>query len=89
MDDLWRSLRIGDRVRIVSIPHCFAGASTTYHLDGETRELYEHLVAENAVLTVNEIDDWEVPWIDYSWVRNGIEELHSLGLNHYELERVP
>lgn len=89
MDDLWRTLRIGDRVRIAHMPQDFAGAPDTYRLHDETRELYEHLIAENAILTVTEIDDWDAPWIDYTWVRNGIEEFHSLGLNHDGLERVP
>ena len=89
MDDLWRSLGVGDRVRIAHMPQDFAGAPDTYRLHDETRELYEHLIAENAILTVTEIDDWDAPWIDYTWVRNGIEEFHSLGLNHDGLERVP
>ena len=50
------------------MPQDFAGAPDTYRLHDETRELYEHLIAEQAVLTVTEIDDWDAPWIDYTWV---------------------
>ena len=90
MDDLWRSLRVGDRVRIVHMPQEFASAPDSYRLHDESRELYERLIAEAAVLTVTEIDDWDAPWIDYTWVRDdGTEEFHSLGLNHDGLERVP
>lgn len=90
MDELWRTLRVADRVRIVHIPQDFASAPDTYRLHPETEELYRHLVAQSAVLTVKEIDDWNVPWIDYTWVRpDGTEEFHSLGLNHDGLERAP
>ena len=89
MDELWRTLRIGDRVRIAHTPLKFASAPEPYRLDPETEELYRHLATEAAVLTVTETDDWGVPWIDYLWVRsNGTEEHHSLGLNHDGLERV-
>ena len=89
MDEFWRSLRIGDRVRLAHVPVEFTSAPDTYRLHGETLELYQHLVAESAILTVSEIDDWNVPWIDYTWVRNGVEEFHSLGLNHDGLVAVP
>lgn len=90
MDDLWRNLRVGDRVRIVHVPLEFASAPETYCLHDETRELYERLIIKAAILIVTEIDDWDVPWIDYTWVRSdGVEEFHSLGLNHDGLERVP
>jgi len=82
MDDFWRSLQPGDLVRIIHVPREFASAPDTYLLHDETRELYEHLVAESAILRITEIDDWGVPWIDYTWIRSGVEEFHSLGLNH-------
>ncbi len=89
MDQLWRTLQIGDRVRIAHVPLEFSSAPESYRLDPETEELYLHLAKEAAVLTVTEIDDWGVPWIDYLWVRpTGTVEHHSLGLNHDGLERV-
>lgn len=70
------------------MPREFAESPGTYLLHNETRELYEHLIATAVVLSVTEIDGWGVPWIEYTWFHNSIEEFHSLGLNHDGLESV-
>ncbi|MFO0914793.1 MAG: hypothetical protein U0795_17675 [Pirellulales bacterium] len=89
MDELWRALRLGDRVRMVHMPNDFSVKTGGYLLHPETEEFYRHLIDESAVLTISKIDAWGVPWIDYTWVRiDGTEELHSLALNHDGLERV-
>lgn len=86
MPELWRDLRVGDCIRIACLPEKFSRPGYLLHED--TRQLYEHLIAERAVLTVARIDDWGMPWIEYVWHTDAGEEHHSLMVNHDSLERV-
>jgi len=86
MNEVWRSLKVGDRIRIAHMPTEFSQAD--YFLHEDTRSLYEHLIAEQAVLIVVKTDEWDVPWIDYVWLNGGTEVHHSLAVNHGGLERV-
>ena len=54
----------------------------------DTRNLYEHLIAKRAVLTVYEIDEWGVPWIEYTWEVDRQEQEHSLGIDHDGWEHI-
>ena len=63
MTEPWRSLRIGDRIRITHIPDEFLQPGYMFHDD--TRVLYEYLIARGENLTVDEFCDQNIPWISY------------------------
>lgn len=81
-DDLWRSLRPGDQVRLKEVPREFL--EPDYFLCPDTLEVYEHLVATGAVLTIKSVDPEDaLPWTEYRWSRRGgPTEYHYLALNH-------
>jgi hypothetical protein len=53
----WRDLRVGDRIVLLALPAAALAA--------ETQRIYQRLVAEQAVLTVCQIDDWGYPVVEY------------------------
>jgi hypothetical protein len=57
----WRSLRVGDRIRITALP------DEIWAPHGETRALFDHLIAKCVPVTVNRVDDDGYPWIEYSY----------------------
>jgi hypothetical protein len=81
MDESWRELRIGDRIRLVAMPNEFAQAG--YFLHPSTRRVYERLIARNRPVRVYRIDDWGLPWIECKFrERDGRWACHSLAFNH-------
>ncbi|MCA9109869.1 MAG: hypothetical protein KDA52_07990 [Planctomycetaceae bacterium] len=53
-----------------------------YHVDPGTIRLYNHLIDHQVVATVDEIDEWQIPWIYYDWPQqDGKIEYHSLAIN--------
>lgn len=55
----WSDLRVGDSICMVAMPCEFREPEyDVCEMSQETRDLYEHLIAKRAVLTVYEIDDW-------------------------------
>ena len=87
MNGLWRDLRVGDKVSIACMPTEFSQPG--YYLHGGTLRLYEHLVASRIVLKVSELDEWGLPWVEYTWsTEEGDEEYHFLAVNHNGLERI-
>jgi hypothetical protein len=84
--EIWRELTVGDRVRIVTYPSDFYQPG--YYVHAETAEVYRHLIAEKAILTVHRIDEFGSPWVEYCWtIEDGETEWHSLMVNHTGLER--
>lgn len=84
MSDLWRSLNVEDKVRVVAWPQ-------ELHRDklhNETCEFYEWLIATNAVLTIVRIDDCGLPWGKLRRIVDGVEGWESVALNHGGLELV-
>ncbi len=79
-ESLWKSLTVGDQVRVVHFP-TFRG--TTHE---ETRLVYEQLVDRRVILIVDRIDEDEHPWVEY--FDASTEEYHSLMINHDGLELV-
>lgn len=87
MHEPWRSLRIGDRIRITNIPDEFLQLGYTFHDD--TRALYEHLIAGGEVLTVNEFCSQNLPWVSYEQqMDDGEIVYHSLAVDDDSWELV-
>ena len=65
--ETWKDLRAGDRIRIVRIPSLFSAPH--YHNGDwdETFALYEHLIATEEILAIDQIDADGRPWVEYQW----------------------
>jgi hypothetical protein len=84
---LWKSLRVGDRIRIVEVPSEFFHEG--YYIHRDTLRAYRRLVARGRPLRVCKVDEWSVPWVRCCFRRkNGRWEHHSLAVNHDGLVRV-
>jgi hypothetical protein len=84
MSDLWRTLKIGDRVRVIDWPQ-------EIHKDRlcqETSDLYKWLIATGGLLTIVRIDDLGLPEGSVRRVVDGKERSEFLLLNHSGLEIV-
>jgi hypothetical protein len=85
--DLWRQLRVGDRVRLTSIPAEFLREG--YYIHRDTIRVYKKLLARRRPLRVSVVDEYGSPWIECRFRRkNGRWEYHSLSINHDGLARV-
>jgi hypothetical protein len=79
-------LKVGDRIRVVEYPPDFQQPG--FHVHDETAEIYRHLIAEKAILTVSRIDETGYPWVEFTRTNDiGETEWHSLMVNHDGLEK--
>jgi hypothetical protein len=80
MNEPWRQLKVGDRVRIVRMP---SGVDEPgYRFPAETRRLYERLIERGYPQRIYEIDEWGLPWIDCRFrLADGQWEHHLLAVN--------
>ena len=78
-DSDWKSLRVGDCIRFVSMPTGFS--SDNCH--SETLQAYEVLIARRRPVRVYRLDDLNMPWIRFR-VRDsdGVWYDHDLLINH-------
>ena len=86
MGEPWRDLRVGDRIRIVRIP---SPDVLGFDLRRNTKQFYKRLITLRRIVTVNEIDQWGVPWIQCR-IRGdtGKLEYHFLAINDDSWVRV-
>ena len=85
--DVWRRLKVGDRVRLVEMPPEFFGEG--YYVHRDTMRVYKMLVARGRSVRVFKIDAWESPWIRCGFRRSsGKMEWHDLSINHDGLDKV-
>jgi hypothetical protein len=75
----WRGLRVGDRIRFVSMPTGFS--SNNCH--EETLEAYRTLIARRRPVRVSKFDEFNMPWIQFRvQLSDGRWNHHSLLINH-------
>jgi hypothetical protein len=80
MDDAWRRLRIGDRIRVVRLP--WDADAPGYFFASETRRLYRKLIARGRPLRIFQIDEHGLPWVACRFRRrDGSWEHHWLAVN--------
>lgn len=80
MNEPWRSLRVGDRIRLVEMPSEFGNGEGLHR---STRLAYRRLIDRRRPLRVARIDEFGMPWVDFRLQRaNGVWEYHSLLFNH-------
>lgn len=85
--EVWRSLRVGDRVRLVEYPPEFLEAGFTIHR--ETVRVYKRILKRRRSLRVFQIDEFGHPWVECRFRRaDGTIEYHKLAFNHGGIVRV-
>src|SRR5262245_6701210 len=85
--ELWRTLRIGDRIRLVEMPPEFFRPGYFVHRD--TVRVYRRLLSRGRPLRIHRIDEWGLPWVACRFRRKtGSWEYHWLAVNHNGLARV-
>jgi hypothetical protein len=85
--ELWRRLRVGERIRLTEIPPEFLQEGYTIHQ--ETMRVYKKLLARKRPLRIWMIDEYGHPWIQCRFRRkNGTWEWHTLAFNHDGYVRV-
>jgi len=76
----WRELRVGDQVRIVSIP---AADQRQFEETGDnfTVRVLRRLIKKRSVRTITKIDEYGQPWFEYRFRnRAGRTEYHTLAI---------
>jgi len=87
MSDDWKKLRVGDRVRFVSMPTEFSRPG--YYVHRDTLRVYRRLIQRRRAVRVVYLDDWKLPWIRCQFrCKDGRIEYHSLAINHDGWDRV-
>ena len=77
----WRSLRVGERVRLLGMPPEFSQPG--YYLHSDTRRVYRLLVKRGRSLRVRRIDEYGAPWAECRFrKRNGSVDRHWLAFTH-------
>jgi hypothetical protein len=71
-----RNLKVGDRVRLMHLPHEYVPRHTLHR---DTRRLYARLLARRRSVCVHKIDEDGLPWIHCRFKRkNGNWEYHYM-----------
>lgn len=80
MEERWKQLRVGDKIRIVRMPWYASAPDHTFL--PETRWLYKKLIARGRSLRIFKVDELGLPWIRCRFRRrNGLWEHHWLAVN--------
>jgi hypothetical protein len=81
MNESWRDLRVGERIRLVEMPCDFLHSG--YLLSPCTRRVYERLIARRRPIRVFKIDELGLPWVRCNFREGGGRwGYHSLAFNH-------
>jgi hypothetical protein len=87
VDEAWRGLQVGDRIRIVRMPWDADAPGCTFL--PETRRLYKKLIARGRPLRVYQVDEYGLPWVACRFCRkDGRWEYHWLAVNDDSWVRV-
>jgi hypothetical protein len=79
--ELWRKLKVGDKIRFTEIPPEFLQKG--YYIHHDTMRVYKKLLARNRSLRVYKIDEYGSPWIQCRFpLKDGRWERHHLVVDH-------
>ena len=79
--NLWKRLKIGDRVRLVDMPTEFSRPDCFVHR--HTLRAYRRVIARGRPQRIFQIDAWGTPWISFRFkMKNGRWQHHWLVVNH-------
>jgi len=84
MFELWRTLKIGDKVRVTEWPHDMKRDN----LHAISQEFLDWLINTRSILTVTEIDSFGLPFGHIVRQVDGAEQFEYWALNHGGLEIV-
>ena len=85
--ELWRTLRVGDKVRLTKVPPEFLREEYSIHRD--TMRVYKKLLARRRPLRIYSIDEYGYPWVECRFrLKDGSLVYHWLAFNHGGLVRV-
>lgn len=86
----WRSLRVGDRVRLLRVPGADLAQRERELRDGAemagwTADTIERIIATDPIVIIREIDEFGVPWFERQLPSaDGNIEYHSLTITDDE-----
>ena len=83
---LWKTLKVGDRIRLFEVPREFFQEG--YYIHRDTMRVYKKLVARKRPLRIAWIDEYGHPWIVCRFREKGRWHWHSLAFNHDGIVRV-
>ena len=80
------TLKIGERIRILSVPAADLEQRSREIRDGLedagwTADTIERIIRQDPVVTIDRIDEYGQPWFNYEFVdANGVVEEHTLAI---------
>ena len=86
MCENWRTLKPGERIRLLCVPVSDLRQRERELQDGAemagwTADTLERILSIDPVVTIDHVDEYGMPWFEYELVGNdGRIEYHSLGI---------
>jgi hypothetical protein len=78
--ELWRRLRVGDRIRLLRLPTDFFDWRSLHR---ETKEAYRYLLNRRTPLRVFQIDEYGFPWVEFQFRDKSGKMRHDwMAMNH-------
>ncbi len=81
------TLKVGDRIRLLAVPEGDLKQREREIAEGElddpgwTADTIERIIAQDAVVTIERIDEYDLPWFDYQLRRDhGMVEEHTIAI---------
>ena len=90
MGNNWKSLRKGDRIRLLRVPESDLRqrddeVQRGAELAGWTANTLERILAIDPLVTIDKVDEYGAPWFSYELVgEDGTKEYHSLTITEDE-----
>jgi hypothetical protein len=79
-NESWRDLRVGDLIRLTSMPEEFSQPG--YFLHRDTRRVYQRLINRRRPLRIYMHDEFGRPWIRCRFLEKDGWHYHGLMFNH-------
>jgi hypothetical protein len=87
VNEAWRDLQVGDRVRVVRLPSEWDQSG--YRVMACTRRLYKRLIERRRPVRICQIDQWGLPWVRCRFRKNdGSWEHHFVAISDDSWVRV-
>lgn len=86
MNNDWRTLRSGDRVRLLCVPEADLRQREdeirrSAEMAGWTADTLERILALDPIVTIDHVDQYGAPWFNYELIgADGRPEHHSLAI---------
>jgi hypothetical protein len=90
MTESWRTLKPGDRIRLLRVPDSDLRQReqellSSAEMAGLTADTLERIIALDPIVTINHVDEFGMPWFDYELIGEGNRiDYHSLGISEDE-----